>query len=113
MRMALHPNDPPIPEPLGGTAPITATLDQFERIFRLVPSRATPMLFCQGCVAEMGEDVPSAIRRIGAQGKIAYVHFRNIRGTPRKFQEVFLDEGDVDMFARCGRTRRWGSRGRS
>ena len=56
------------------------------------------MLFCQGCVAEMGEDVPSAIRRIGAQGKIAYVHFRNIRGTPRRFQEVFLDEGDVDMF---------------
>ncbi|HEX2325581.1 MAG TPA: mannonate dehydratase [Chloroflexota bacterium] len=98
VRMALHPNDPPIPEPLGGTAPITATLDQFERIFRLVPSPNHQMLFCQGCVAEMGEDVPSAIRRIGAQGKIAYVHFRNIRGTPRKFQEVFLDEGDVDMF---------------
>ena len=98
VRMALHPNDPPIPEPLGGTAPITATLDQFERIFRLVPSPNHQMLFCQGCVAEMGEDVPAAIRRIGSQGKIAYVHFRNIRGTPRKFQEVFLDEGDVDMF---------------
>lgn len=98
VRMALHPNDPPIPEPLGGTAPITATLDQFERIFQLVPSPSNAMLFCQGCVAEMGEDVPSAIRRIGSLGKIVYVHFRNIRGTPRSFQEVFIDEGDVDMF---------------
>ena len=97
VRMALHPNDPPIPEPLGGAAPITATLDQFERIFALVPSHYNAMLFCQGCVAEMGEHVPTAIRRIGSQGKIVYVHFRNIRGTPKKFQEVFIDEGDVDM----------------
>jgi mannonate dehydratase len=95
--MALHPNDPPVPKPLGGTAPITATLDQFERVFALVPSPRNAMLFCQGCVAEMGEDVPSAIQRIGSQGKIVYVHFRNIRGTPKRFQEVFIDEGDVDM----------------
>ena len=52
------------------------------------------MLFLSGeCVREMGEDVPSAIRRIGSQNKIAYVHFRNIRGTPKSFQEVFVDEG--------------------
>ena len=55
------------------------------------------MLFCQGCVAEMGENVPGAIRRVGSQNKIVYVHFRNIRGTPKDFREVFLDEGDVDM----------------
>jgi mannonate dehydratase len=55
------------------------------------------MLFCQGCVTEMGVDVEQAIREIGALGKIVYVHFRNVRGTPRNFQEVFIDEGDVDM----------------
>jgi mannonate dehydratase len=98
VRMALHPDDPPIPEPLGGAARIVSTLDQYQRIFDTVPSDCNAMLFCQGCVAEMGENVPAAIRRIGSQGKIVYVHFRNIRGTPRKFQEVFLDEGDVDMF---------------
>jgi mannonate dehydratase len=98
VRMALHPNDPPILEPLGGAGPITASLAQFERAFSLVPSPSNAMLFCQGCVAEMGEDVPNAIRRIGSQGKIVYVHFRNIRGTPKRFQEVFVDEGDVDMF---------------
>lgn len=97
--LALHPDDPPIPEPLAGAARIVSTLDQYERIFALVPSPANAMLFCQGCVAEMGEEVPAAIRRMGRQGKIAYVHFRNIRGTPRSFQEVFVDEGQVDMVA--------------
>ena len=98
VKMALHPDDPPIPEPLGGAARIVSTLEHYHRIFDMVPSASNAMLFCQGCVAEMGVDVCEAIRDIGGKGKIVYVHFRNIRGTPKKFQEVFLDEGDVDMF---------------
>ena len=98
VKLAIHPDDPPIPEPLGGAARILSTLDHFERTFNTVPSDANAMLFCQGCVREMGEDVPSAIRRIASQNKIAYVHFRNIRGTPRSFQEVFVDEENVDMY---------------
>lgn len=97
IRMAMHPDDPPIAEPIGGAARIVATLDQYERIFGLYPSDCNAMLFCQGCVTEMGIDVYEAIRRIGKQNKIVYVHFRNIRGTPRKFQEVFIDEGQVNM----------------
>lgn len=96
VRIAFHPDDPPIPEPLGGAARILSTLEQFERLFALAPGDAVSMLFCQGCVAEMGVDVCEAIRRIGSQDRIAYVHFRNIRGRPRRFQEVFLDEGDMD-----------------
>ena len=46
----------------------------------------------------MGEDVCEAIRDIGGRNKIVLVHFRNIRGTRRKFQEVFVDEGDEDMY---------------
>jgi mannonate dehydratase len=95
--MALHPDDPPIPETICGAARIVSSLDQFRRIFDTVPSPAHKMLFCQGCVAEMGEDIPTAIRDMASRGKLAYVHFRNIRGTPRRFQEVFLDEGDADM----------------
>ena len=98
MRLALHPDDPPIPEAMAGAARIVSTLDQYRRIFDLAPSHANAMLFCQGCVTEMGVDVLQAIRDIGALGKIVYVHFRNVKGTPRDFQEVFLDEGDVDMF---------------
>jgi mannonate dehydratase len=97
VRMALHPDDPPIPEVMGGAARIVSSLEQYKRIFNLVPSESNAMLFCQGCVTEMGVNVEQAIREIGALGKIVYVHFRNVRGTPRNFQEVFIDEGDVDM----------------
>ena len=31
------------------------------------------------------------------QGKIAYVHFRNVRGKVPHYREVFVDEGDIDM----------------
>ena len=98
VRMALHPDDPPIPEPLAGAARIVSTLEQYHHIFDMVPSSSNAMLFCQGCVAEMGENVCDAIRDIGGREKIVYVHFRNIRGGPRKFQEVFVDEGDQDMY---------------
>jgi mannonate dehydratase len=97
IRMALHPDDPPIPEVMGGAARIVSSIEQYKRIFNLVPSRSNAMLFCQGCVTEMGVDVAQAIREIAGLDKIVYVHFRNVRGTPRNFQETFIDEGDVDM----------------
>ncbi len=96
--LTAHPDDPPIAEPLGGAARVLSTLDDFESLFGLAPSEANAMLFCQGCVAEMGEEIPAAIRRIGRLGKIGTVHFRNIRGGLGNFQEVFVDEGDMDMY---------------
>jgi mannonate dehydratase len=98
VQMALHPDDPPISEPLAGVAQIASTLDQFRRIFDLVPSDTNGMLFCQGCVTEMGVNVYEAIREMGSKGKIIFVHFRNVRGVLPSFQEVFVDEGDVDMY---------------
>lgn len=105
VRMALHPDDPPIPEPLGGAARIVSTIGQYNRIFDHAPSDSNAMLFCQGCVAEMGVDVFDTIRDLASREKIVYVHFRNIHGGRdirsggglSFFQEVFLDEGDVDM----------------
>jgi mannonate dehydratase len=43
-------------------------------------------------------DVYAAIDQYSRQGAIAYVHFRNVRGKVPDYREVFLDEGDVDMF---------------
>jgi mannonate dehydratase len=97
VRMALHPDDPPIPEPLGGVAQIVSTLDQYRRIFAAAPGDCNGMLFCQGCVTEMGVDVYGTIREMGLRNKIVFVHFRNVRGALPSFQEVFLDEGDVNM----------------
>lgn len=97
VRIALHPDDPPIPEPLGGAARIVVSVPNYQRIFDIASSDACGMLFCQGCVAEMGANVPDTIRYMGSRKKIVFVHFRNIRGSSYKFQEVFIDEGDVDM----------------
>jgi mannonate dehydratase len=98
VRMALHPDDPPIPEPLGGVAQICSTLEQFRRIFDIVPSASNAMLFCQGCMTELlGEGVYDAITEMASKNKIAWVHFRNVRGRLPRFAEVFLDEGDIDM----------------
>src|SRR6476620_2196605 len=44
-------------------------------------------------------DVLESIKHYGQQGKIAYVHFRNVRGKVPLYQEVFVDEGDLDMLA--------------
>jgi mannonate dehydratase len=102
VRMALHPDDPPMPRgtpPLAGAAHIVSALDDYRRIFGIVPSRSNGMLFCQGCVTEMKDvNVYEAIREIGAMDKIVMVHFRNVRGEFPKFQEVFVDNGDVDMY---------------
>ena len=98
VRMALHPDDPPVPEPLGGVAQICSTPAQFRRIFEAVPSANHRMLFCQGCMTEaLGEGVYDFIAEMASKDKIAWVHFRNVRGQLPRFAEVFLDEGDIDM----------------
>lgn len=98
VRMALHPDDPPVPEPLGGVAQICSTLAQFRRIFAMHPSQHHAMLFCQGCMTELlGQGVYAAIAEMAAADKIAWVHFRNVRGQLPRFAEVFIDEGDIDM----------------
>ncbi|MEE2657146.1 MAG: mannonate dehydratase [Candidatus Latescibacterota bacterium] len=96
--MALHPDDPPVPEALGGVAQVCSTTDQFRRIFDLVPSERHRMLFCQGCMTELlGQGVYDFIAEMAAADKIQWVHFRNVRGQLPRFEEVFLDEGDIDM----------------
>ena len=68
-----------------------------KRLIEMVPSEANGLNFCQDTVAEMGVDVIEAIRYFGSRGKIHHVHFRNIRGAIPRFDESFIDDGDVDM----------------
>ena len=73
--------------------------EHFQKLLDLYPSRSNALEFCQGTTAEMvGEmDVYEAIDSYSKQGRLGYVHFRNVRGKVPKYHEVFLDEGDVDM----------------
>jgi mannonate dehydratase len=98
VRLALHPDDPPLPE-LRQTARLVYRPELYQRVLDLVPSHHNACEFCQGTIAEMvGEmDVYQAIETYAAQRKIAYVHFRNVRGKVPNYHEMFVDDGDVDM----------------
>jgi len=98
VRLAAHPDDPPMPT-LRGTARLVYQPQLYQKLLDIVPSPANALEFCQGTIAEMADgDVYAAIDQYSKQGKIAYVHFRNVRGKVPHYHEVFLDEGDVDMF---------------
>lgn len=98
VKLAIHPDDPPL-SPIRGIARILTHPDAFQRVIDLVPSPANGITFCQGCFAEMGADIPTTIEHFGKQGKIFFAHFRNLRGTAEDFYETFHDDGDTDMFA--------------
>ncbi len=97
IRLAIHPNDPPVPT-LCGVPQLFRSFDAYKRLIELDPSDANGILFCQGTVAEMaGEDVYEMVRYFGQRKKIAYVHFRNVSGQVPKFYEEFINTGYVDM----------------
>ena len=97
MKLALHPDDPPA-DSLRRTARLVNHPDKYQRGLDLVPSDSNALEFCLGSIAEMPEgDVYESIEQYGRQDKIAYIHFRNVRGKVPYYQEVFVDEGDLDM----------------
>ena len=97
VRLAAHPDDPPMPT-LRGMPRLVHRPELFQKLLDLYPSPNNALEFCQGTTAEMqGGDVYEAIDKYTRQGNIAYVHFRNVRGKVPKYHEVFLDEGDVDF----------------
>ena len=57
VRLALHPDDPPL-SPLRGIGRIIRSLDAYDRVFDLQPSVANGMTMCQGNVALMTDDLP-------------------------------------------------------
>jgi mannonate dehydratase len=96
--LAMHPDDPPI-SPFRGLGRIMRSVENFQRLIDLAPSPANGITFCQGNFALMTDDLPGAIHHFGRQGKIAFIHFRDVRGTPEHFTEVFHDDGPTDMLA--------------
>lgn len=97
VKLALHPDDPPI-SPIRGVSRILRSAEALERAIRLVPSPNSGITLCQGTLATAGDDIPAAIRRFAGLGKLFFVHFRDVRGTKEKFEETFHDDGQTDMF---------------
>ena len=71
----------------------------YQRLLDVVPSPSNALEFCVGTISEMADgDVYEATDRYSSQGRLAYVHLRNVRGRVPIYVEVFIDEGMVDMF---------------
>ena len=100
VRLALHPNDPPVPISRGSEQ-LMATVDHWKQYLNLVKSPHNGMTFDCGVTREMGEDPVAVCRYLGERDVINHVHFRNVvvRKPYVDYTEVFLDEGQVDMFA--------------
>jgi mannonate dehydratase len=99
VRLALHPDDPPVDVPLGGAARIFTSPDALLRAREQAgKSPAWGLNFCLGTVSEMGgEDAVNAvIDGLGPDGAICYLHFRDVQGTVPAFKECFLGEGNYN-----------------
>ena len=96
VKMALHPDDPPI-SPLRGIGRILTSARAFRRVLQIVPSPVNGIAFCQANFKLMGEDIQALVREFGGQGKIFFVHLRDVRGTGERFRETFHDNGPTDM----------------
>lgn len=102
VRLGCHQHDPGMPAGLGYRG-VETVLGSIEGVKRFIALNASPyhgLNFCQGTISEMCtgvEQVYDAIRYFGERRRIFWVHFRNVRGGLLRFDEVYPDEGDVDM----------------
>lgn len=96
VKLALHPDDPPI-TPIRGVSRILTSSAALQRAIDLVPSDYNGITLCQGTLATAGDDIPSVIRQFAKQDKLFFVHFRDVKGTPEKFEETFHDDGKTNM----------------
>lgn len=90
--------------PPEGVQGITRVLDNVEGLKKFVSIQDSPyhgFNLCLGSVAEMLQDpdkeIHDVIRYLGKRKNIFNIHFRNIHGRRDDFQEVYLDNGDMDM----------------
>ncbi len=100
VKLMLHFDDPPVPDEENLLPGIINPM-MINRVFEAVPSENLGMLFCVGTRYESGVDVYDQIRLFGSNNKIFHVHFRNVRGTipsAGEYEEVAVDDGDMDMF---------------
>jgi mannonate dehydratase len=96
VKMALHPDDPPL-SPLRGIGRIVTSGANYRRIMNLVPSPVNGVTYCQANFVAMGEDIEALAKEWLKQKKIFFVHFRDIEGNAEAFRETFHDNGTTDM----------------
>lgn len=105
VKMACHPYDPP-GLPLGyqgadnwDSPSVFAAIKRYESV---IDSPYNGFQLCLGTAAEglkkPASEILPIVRYLGERRKLHQVHMRNIRGGLGDFEEVFPDEGDVNLF---------------
>ena len=101
MNLSLHPDDPQV-DSIQGISRIMNSVENFDKMLAIYPSKFSGVTMCQGNFSLMGADIPTLVRRWG-KDVINFVHFRNIQDLSgvvpsTKFIETFHDEGQIDMY---------------
>ena len=102
VKMALHPDDPPVAV-MNGVAKVFTHYDGYRRAEEIAGSSGHwGLTFCVGTWSEggerMGKDVFEMIRDFGRRGKIHVIHFRNVSSPLPRFRETLPDDGYQDMY---------------
>jgi mannonate dehydratase len=97
VRLAAHPDDPPMPT-VRGQPRLVYQPSLYQKLIDLNPSPSNQLEFCIGSLAEMTEgDIYDTVDRYSRQQRLAYVHLRNVRGKVPHYRETFIDDGEVDV----------------
>lgn len=89
VKMAIHPDDPPWP--IFGLPRIITKEENLDRFLKLVDSKYNGLTFCTGSLGSGDfNDVPKMIDKYAAQGRIHFMHVRNIK---------LLDDGGFEESA--------------
>jgi mannonate dehydratase len=97
VRLAAHPDDPPV-EVMRGGARLVNQPEKYRRLLDIVDSPANRAELCLGTLQEMtGGDIYTTVREIARRDRIGYIHFRNVRGKVPRYYETFIDDGDIDI----------------
>jgi mannonate dehydratase len=100
VRLALHPNDPPIALSRG-SGQIMGTVDGWKHLISIVDSPSNGITFDCGVTRETGHDPVEVCRYFGTRDRINHVHYRNptVVVSYDKYVEGFIDAGDINMLA--------------
>ena len=97
VRMAVHPDDPPV-ESMGGIPRLVYNLEGHVRALEIGASPMWGINMCLGNWQAMGIDLDQAIQTLGGE-RIFMGHIQAVNGTVPEFGETFLDLGDCDLLA--------------
>jgi len=95
--LAAHPDDPPLPS-VRAQPRLVYQPHLYQKLIDLKPSPRNALEFCIGTLAEMTEgNIYDVVDSYSREGKLGYVHLRNVRDKVPHYKETFIDDGEVDI----------------